>query len=185
MQAGRLDADAAYGVGTVTNGSRWSSAVDRQTGATSADMGDAALLSYGRGLEQAHPSTGSPGGAPRPPCSLGRCRRWQVRRRPAELRARIGAGPTAPPCHRRGSGGAGLGGAALRLLTGVGPRAPYHRRDADRLNGAARRCRPPTGAGGAAIRHAARAGGWGRAGARRVAAIQPRRRARGRAVPVG
>ena len=57
MQAGRLDADAAYGVGTVTNGSRWSSAVDRQTGATGADMGDAALLSYGRGLEQAHPST--------------------------------------------------------------------------------------------------------------------------------
>ena len=48
MQAGRLDADAAYGVGTVTNGSRWSSAVDRQTGATGADMGDA------------HPSTGSP-----------------------------------------------------------------------------------------------------------------------------
>ena len=171
MQAGRLDADAAYGVGTVTNGSRWSSAVDRQTGATGADMGDA------------HPSTGSPGGAPRPPCSLGRCRRCQVRRRqrrPAELRARIGAGPTAPPCHRRGPGGAGLGGAALRLLTGVG-----HRRDADRLNGAARRCRPPTGAGRAAIRHAARAGGWGRAGARRVAAIQPRRLARGRAVPVG
>jgi hypothetical protein len=175
MQAGRLDADAAYGVGTVTNGSRWSSAVDRQTGATGADMGDA------------HPSTGSPGGAPRPPCSLGRCRRCQVRRRqrrPAELRARIGAGPTAPPCHRRGPGGAGLGGAALRLLTGVGPRAPYHRRDADRLNGAARRCRPPTGAGGAAIRHAAPRR-WGRAGARRVAAIQPRRRARGRAVPVG
>jgi len=75
MQAGRLDADTAYGVGTVTNGSRWSSAVDRQTGATGADMGDAALLSYGRGLEQAHPSTGaSRRCAPRPPgAGAGRC----------------------------------------------------------------------------------------------------------------
>lgn len=77
MQAGRLDADAAYGVGTVTNGSRWSSAVDRQTGATGADMGDA------------HPSTGrrrEPGGRAAATLLTG------------AVQALPGAAAAAPPC---------------------------------------------------------------------------------------